>query len=50
MGSAVSIVCFYRSDMVHEPYGSGSEVVAILASGTSYNRFRPYMIGGFILD
>ncbi len=38
-------VIFFTSRMA-----SRSEVIAILASGTSYNRFlRPYLIGGFFL-
>jgi lipopolysaccharide export system permease protein len=38
-------VIFFTSRMA-----ARSEVVAILASGTSYNRFlRPYVIGGFLL-
>lgn len=38
-------VIFFTSRMA-----ARSEVVAILASGTSYNRFlRPYVVGGFIL-
>ena len=37
-------VTFFTSRMA-----SRSEIIAILASGTSYNRFlRPYIIGGFI--
>lgn len=38
-------VIFFTSRMA-----ARSEVVAILASGTSYNRFlRPYVVGGFLL-
>jgi len=38
-------VIFFTSRMA-----ARSEVVAILASGTSYNRFlRPYVVGGFVL-
>lgn len=38
-------VIFFTSRMA-----TRSEIVAILASGTSYNRFlRPYVIGGFLL-
>ena len=38
-------VIFFTSRMA-----TGSEIIAILASGTSYNRLlRPYLLGGFLL-
>jgi lipopolysaccharide export system permease protein len=48
LGLAVPVIRFYIGHLFYKPMATRSEIIAILASGTSYNRMlRPYFIGEY---